>query len=65
MVNWPSADIDMNWIKTHKKATCALLGCALIWSGLVMMWTLPAMLITTGCVLAGGTLMSYLPDDVK
>ena len=55
----------MKWITTHKKATCAIIGCTLIWSGLAMMWTLPAMLITTGCTLTIGTLMSYLPDDEK
>ncbi len=64
MINTPNSKQNMNWIKTHKKASCALMGCLLIWTGLAMLWTLPAMLITTGCALAVGTLFSYLPDDM-
>lgn len=53
----------MKWIKSHRKASCAIAGSLLIWSGLAMLWSLPAMLIATGTLMTLGTLMSYLPDD--
>ena len=53
-----------NWIKNNTRATVAIAGCFILWSGIAMKCGLEYTLMATGVLMIIGVLMSFLPDEI-